>query len=136
MKKIMAVLTVLMCFTSTNAFAQMKEVRGVQTRMVEYQSNEKAYGVDYSRHGFEFKNDNSYPVWVDVELWIYPYNYYDNGYKSVQESVRATKSFTLNAGETYVWKCGDQILGAPGMSSARSLCHEKYYVKYKAYKAE
>lgn len=133
MKKIMAILTILMCFASTNAFAQLKEVRGVQTRMVEYQSDEKVYEVGYSRHGFEFKNCNNYTVWVDAELWISSYNYYGYDYTQI-ESVRATKSFTLNAGETYVWKCGDQILTAPGINNKD--CHEKFYVKYKAYKEE
>ncbi len=131
----MAVLTVLMCFASTSVFAQLKEVRGVQTRVVKYESNEKYRGT-YERHGFEFKNENNYDVWVEAELWIHPYSYSTTGYdnRNVEESVRATKSFTLHAGETYVWKCGDQILEAPGLDIRN--CHNVFYVKYKAYKAE
>ena len=130
MKKIMALLTILMCFASTNVFAQLKEVRGVQTRVVEYRNDR---GVDM--HGFEFKNENNYPVWVEAELWIYPYSYggyYDNEAK-VEESVRDTKSFTLYARETYVWKCGNTTYNAPGVNHDG---YKKYYVKYKAYKAE
>lgn len=126
MKKIMAVLTILMCFATTNVFAQLKEVRGVQTRVVEYQSkNEPCVG--YGRHGFEFKNENNYPVWVEMELCT---NGCDRSDHKIKSGTHDTKSITLNAGEAYVWKCGDKMLDCCGDM------YELFYVKYKAYKAE
>ena len=87
------------------------------------------------KHGFEFKNENNYAVWVEAELWIYPYSYggYYKNETKVEESVRATKDFTLYAGETYVWKCDGQM-SAPDVEYYNR--HNKFYVKYKAYKAE
>ena len=148
----MAVLTVLMCFASTNVFAQLKEVRGVQTRVIAYQG-EKEIGYENEGrntiHGFEFKNENNYPVWIEVELCT-------NGFstKYNREQIAAgtydTKSFTLNAGETYVWKTGEKMIRYTGTynqyygnSGVNWSTHEyyddyydQYYVKYKAYKAE
>ncbi|MBP9994536.1 MAG: hypothetical protein KBT67_06275 [bacterium] len=142
MKKIMTILTILMCVASTNVFAQLKEVRGVQTRVVTYQSDEKIDGspkIDYYRHGFEFKNENNYAVWVEAELST---NGYDNGlskysdsYKSINAGIYDTKSFTLQAGETYVWKCGDRMIKKINGYYARDY-YDLYYVTYKAYKQE
>ena len=131
MKKIMAVLTVLMCLTSTNVFAQLKEVRGVQTRVVEYQSDKKEKDVGYNRHGFEFKNENNYPVWVEVELCTNGFNY---SCGTENEGTYDTKSFTLNAGESYIWKVGDKYIWF--CFNSYKDYYDKYYVKYKAYKAE
>lgn len=140
----MAILTVLMCFASTNVFAQLKEVRGVQTRVVAYRG-EKAIGYRNEGrntiHGFEFKNENNYPVWVEVELCT-------NGFstKYNREQIAAgtydTKSFTLNAGETYVWKSGERMIRYTGQyyddesHAYYDDYYDQYYVKYKAYKAE
>lgn len=123
----MAVLSVLMCFASTNVFAQLKEVRGVQTRMVEYRNNE---GKD--RHGFEFKNENSYPVWVEAELCTNGFEYGVPTYV-IKKGTYDTKSFTLNAGESYIWKVGDKLIH---YSYYEYDLHDEYYVRYKAYKAE
>ena len=139
MKKIMAVLTVLLCFASTSAFAQLKEVRGVQTRVVTYQGD-KLIGYEgrdgKTIHGFEFKNENNYSVWVEAELCT-------NGYGNISAGTYDAKSYTLKAGETYVWKCGDKMLKETGrfyvnwiLTSYYTDCYENYYVKYKAYKAE
>lgn len=130
MKKIIVFLTVLMCLASVNAFAQLKEVRGVQTRVVEYQGDKKMAYHDwsenpepgYKRHGFEFNNENNYSVWVETEL------YYSDG------RIVDTKSFTLNAKESYVWKVGDKLIKS--IYGEYTDCYDKYYVKYKAYKAE
>ncbi len=131
MKKIMIVLTVLMCFASTSVYAQLKEVRGIQTRKVEYVD-----GYDI-RKGYEFKNENNYPVWVEAELWheqrILGYDEFRRA-SIEEEGICDTKSFTLSEGETYVWKCNaDDRTGDCGRwGDSRYKC----YVKYKAYKAE
>lgn len=130
MKKIMAVLTVLMCFASTNAFAQLKEVRGVQTRVVEYQTEYFCANRLNKKHGFEFKNENNYAVWIEAELHTQGFVYDNLMGDFVKEGTRDTKSFTLNAGETYVWKCGDRMIW-----DCRDY-YDRYYVTYKAYKAE
>lgn len=122
MKKMMIVITVLMCLTSINGFAQLKEVRGVQTRVVEYKNDE-----GNERHGFEFKNENSYPVWVEAELVTQGFVY--DGYSEVIGGTRDTKNFTLKAGETYIWKCGERMYWKRDY-------YDRYFVKYKAYKAE
>lgn len=136
MKKIMAVLTVLMCFASTNAFAQLKEVRGVQTRMIKYDSSNSYYDFygdkhwSNSLHGYEFKNENNYAVWVEAELCTHGFTHFNGRSYDIHEGTRDTKSFTLNAGETYIWKCGNRMLWGDEDISG------KFYVKYKAYKAE
>jgi len=135
MGKIRAVLTVLMCYASINAFAQLKEVRGVQTKMVEYQSNEYKQRIGYDRHGFEFKNENNYTVWVEAELYtsgfVVPAMNNDRKYP---EGVYDAKSFTLKAHEQYIWKVGDKMIkwGMGDIWDKSSY----YYVRYKAYKAE
>lgn len=129
----MAILTILMCFASTSAFAQLKEVRGVQTRVVEYQGQKKLEGLGYQRHGFEFKNENNYAVWVEAELYSTGFVY---NYGREAEGTKDTKSFTLKAGETYVWKCGDKMEFEDGAYYHHSDYSENYYVKYKAYRAE
>lgn len=124
----MAVLTVLMCFASTSVFAQLKEVRGVQTRVVKYQNNNGS-----ERHGFEFKNENNYTVWVEAELCTNGFEVCF-GNEVINRGTYDTKSFTLNAGESYIWKVGDKFF--------YKCCgdwgdfYDRYYVKYKAYKAE
>ena len=132
MKKMMVVLTVLMCFTSTSAIAQLKEVRGVQTRMIEYyEYNSLSHQTD-TKKGFEFNNENNYAIWVEAELWNTDYYVGINGTQQIKKAgIRDTKSFTLSAGETYIWKCYDKMEGE-GHRIEPSL----YYVKYKAYKAE
>lgn len=131
----MAVLTVLMCFASINAFAQLKEVRGVQTRVVKYHVTPFTYNKIEEIHGFEFKNENSYPVWVEVELCTNGYiERSPRGNTTIIAGTCDTKSFTLNAGETYIWKCGEKMVADEGILSHDY--YDKYYVKYKAYKAE
>ena len=132
MKKIMTILTILMCFASTSVFAQLKEVRGVQTRVVTYQSNEKKGDyIAYTRHGFEFKNENNYAVWVEAELCTQGFSL---GWgDKVNSGTRDTKSFTLKAGETYIWKCGDRMIW---LDTGYRDYYDRYFVKYRAYKAE
>lgn len=124
MKKIIAVLTILMCFASANAFAQ-EEVRGIETRKVAYAlsgSNKDYYNRDvyWWWWGFEFHNANSISVSVDIEL----YEQY-NG-----EKLRDTKTIILKPNETYVFKQENND-AFHGKSAP-----ENYYIKYKAYKLQ
>lgn len=140
----MAVLTFLMCFASTSAFAQLKEVRGVQTRVITYQGEKEIVGCEtgrYTIHGFEFKNENNYPVWIEVELCTNGFIEHHNG-RQIASGTYDTKSFTLNAGETYVWKTGEKMIKYAGCTYDNGNhdyyadYYDQYYVKYKAYKAE
>lgn len=127
MKKTMAILSILLCCMSINSYAQLKEVRGVQTRVVTYYDTDKKREL----HGFEFKNENNYSVWVEAELvtqgFTVGYYGYDN---HINKGTRDTKSFTLKPEESYVWKCGAK------MYWSGSDFYDRYFVQYKAYKAE
>lgn len=122
MKKTMAILSILLCCMSINSYAQLKEVRGVQTRVVTYYDTDKKREL----HGFEFKNENNYSVWVEAELVTQGFTY---DYSEVTGGTRDTKNFTLKAGETYIWKCGERMYWNRDY-------YDRYFVKYKAYKAE
>ena len=111
MKKIFVILGVC-AITAIVAYAQLVEVRGVETKMVK--SREK--GDEYSN--FEFRNTNKFKVSVEAELWT-------TGYGLVNEGRKSAKDFVLSAGETYTWKTELWHTGA-----------YTYYVKYKAYKAD
>lgn len=130
MRKSILILCFVMSMFASNAFAELKEVRGVQTRSVsytEYNSNYK----EITKWGYEFKNENNYPVWVEMELNTHGFSI---GYNDVVAGVRDTKNITLKAGETYIWKCGDRMrLPCTGGDCDY---HEKFHITYKAYKAE
>ncbi|MBQ7062357.1 MAG: hypothetical protein IJM88_03595 [Bacteroidales bacterium] len=128
MKKALIMFCMAMSLFATSAFAQLKEVRGVQTRSVQYTGYDEDNRM-VEKWGYELKNENNYDVWVELELKTtgFTYGYSDT---KVQSGVRDTKNITLKAGETYVWKCGDR------MRFISSDYHEKFYVTYKAYKVE
>lgn len=115
-----------MSMFASNAFAELKEVRGVQTRSVSYTEYDSDY-KEITRWGYELKNENNYDVWIELELKTHGFDTYRI---HVIEGVRDTKSITLKAGETYIWKCGDR------MRFDGSDYHEKFHLVYKAYKAE
>lgn len=116
-----AVFAIIVCY------AQLKEVRGIQTRTVKYY--DENYKMDLG--GFEFVNENDYSVWVDAELCTHGFSYSD---KNIVRGTRATKSFSLKPKETYVWKCGDKM--AFQWSNSYYNYSKNFYVQYKAYKAE
>ena len=116
----------------TNAFAELNEVRGVQTRSVSYVEYDSEEKKDVTKWGYELKNENNYAVWLELELKTNGFTQGNNN--QVVGGVRDTKSITLKAGETYIWKCGDRMR----FYEYGGYCdyHEKFHVVYKAYKAE
>ena len=116
----------------TSAFAQLKEVRGVQTRAVQYTEYNEGLRKEVTKWGYELKNENNYSVWVEMELKTNGFPKSESNYNSdrIKEGVRDTKNITLKAGETYVWKC-DEKMRVNGRD-----CHVEFYITYKAYKAE
>lgn len=140
MKKLTTLFTVL-CITAS-LFA-LEEVRGVQTRVAKYPATEDALQrgnccgdflylrTPSSFAGFELTNENGYPVWVEMELYVVP------------ESVVETKNITLKAGESYLWKvnivaeCKYNNAHPTGEKTTCSTTHiQNYFIKYKAYKAQ
>ena len=117
-----------MSLFTTNAYAQLQEVRGIETRKVEYVGNYYSDGKLYDwdknilMYGFEIHNTNSCTVSVDIEL------YFNCGEK---EELVTTKSVTLKPGETYLFKQESR----PGFrkDNHRIDC---FYIRYKAYKVQ
>lgn len=134
MKKTILMLFVAMCIFASNAFAELKEVRGVQTRSVSYVEYDSNY-KEITKWGYELTNENNYDVWIELELKTPGFGYYAGGYHEVEAGVRDTKSITLKAGETYVWKCGNRMRFTNSYGDYTDY-HEKFHVVYKAYKAE
>ena len=123
MKKIL-LLSIILFANAFYANAQLKEVRGVLTKCVEYDSEK-----DGKIHGFQFTNENNYPVWVEAELSTQGFvDTYDD--RQVVGGVRDTKSFTLQPKESYLWQCGKKMVWN-GYDY-----YDRYYVQYKAYRVE
>ena len=67
MKKALIMFCMAMSLFATSAFAQLKEVRGVQTRSVQYTGYDEDNRM-VEKWGYELKNENNYDVWVELEL--------------------------------------------------------------------
>ncbi len=114
MKKIASIILLFLTF-AVSANAELNEVRGILTKQeVKYVDNEKIFY-------FIFTNENSYPVWLDMELYYYSTFLSDN----FLNGIVARKSITLSAGETYAWNPQIRTYNA-------GICN--YIVKYMAYK--
>ena len=139
--------------SSVVGFAQLSEVKGVETKLVVYDGSEykveagRSRGGDYHYKyftkwfGYSFYNMNSIPVSVEAEL------YKTHDYKG--QLLVTTKTFNLKPGETYIWKHENtsafkvnydnwyfdnswtESKKEPNYSDAGRVT---YYVKYKAYK--
>ena len=122
--------------SSVVGFAQLLEVKGVDTKLVIYDGQEYEYWMDNARYashstewfGFSFYNMNSIPVSVEAELY--------HAGKLVD-----TKTFSLASKETYIWKQKSNYdfqvyddKGKKEVPADYSRSGYIYYVKYKAYK--
>lgn len=116
-------LVLVLCIISvTSAFTQCVEVKGVESKKVCYDNcDSKNYDQDY---GFEFVNLNKYQVSIEVELWW-------KGDDNNKERITQTKTFVIEAGETYVWKTNLGILPYRGGCET---CQDANYVKFKTFK--
>ena len=149
MKKMCILIFALM--SSVVGFAQLPEVKGVETKVVIYDGPEYRAAYDeniysYKYHsstkwfGYSFYNMNSIPVSVEAEL----YSHYEG------HSLVTTKTFNLKPGETYIWKHenrdafkvnarerGGTTWWTDSKKEPASYIGNgsiSYYVKYKAYK--
>lgn len=128
-------------------FAQLLEVKGVETKLVIYDGSEyEAYAFSGSYKsstkwfGYSFYNMNSIPVSVEAELYK---THDDKGQWLV-----ATKTFNLKPGETYIWKHENTSAFKVNYKDGYHSWTESkegpyyyydgravtYYVRYKAYK--
>lgn len=136
--------------SSVVGFAQLSEVKGVETKLVVYDGSEYKvrdgsirggdphYKYSTKWFGYSFYNMNSIPVSVEAEL----YCVLENG----REKLEDTKTFNLRSQETYIWKQENNSdfkvnYTVDGYySSWRKEGKSEpgpwnsYYVKYKAYK--
>lgn len=134
MKKVILMFCMAICLFATNAFAQMQEVRGVETRRVVYNGPEyKKYSDTYTEYyGFEFHNMNSVSVSVDIELYLRE-TATDGWGNKKQDILIATKTIVLKPNEIYLYKRESDC-------DFRVYCYylgidiDRYYVTYKAYK--
>ncbi len=158
MKKLFFILMAVMSFISIEAFAQ--EVRGVETKVSIYYGPQYKGGRTWA--AYAFTNANTFPVFVDAELYrskasdSFMYNrVVSTAYAGtiIDQSfpmLISTKSFVLNPGETYLWKHEQEYDPLP-LNDERYEYYEhycfrsgseswgnadKYFVKYKAYKLQ
>lgn len=128
MKKLMAVLTVLVCLTSINSFAQ--EVRGIETRRVIYEGPE--YGRSNKYYGWELTNRNSCSVSVDISLWAHSIG---SKYGTVPAEIVKTQSVVLKPGETYIFKREEHhSTRVDGNDTDYPI--SEYHIEYKAFKLQ
>lgn len=130
--------------SSVAGFAQVYEVKGVETKLVIYDGPE--YKVENGTRrgytmwetstkwfGYSFYNMNSIPVSVEAELY------------SNEGKLLSTKTFNLKSNETYIWKHeGNEdfylnqnenyLSSYRWTDSKKEPGYGKYYVKYKAYR--
>lgn len=144
MKKILVLIFSVVCIM-TNVNAQ--EVRGVETKLVKYHGSEyENYpGTSDLWFGYSFRNMNSIPVSVDIELYADVEQKIDfNNYQYV-EKLLTTKTIVLEPGEEYIFKReSDDAMkvfsrDAPLYKSiyGNSTDNRKNYrVTYKAYKLQ
>lgn len=133
--------------SSVVGFAQLLEVKGVETKLVIYDDQEYRYynyhlsrsGYSTEWFGFSFYNMNSITVSVEAEL------YYAG-------ELVDTKAFSLASKETYIWKqkhnsdfqvysdydsfewSGGKKEVPADYDKKGSINGSTYYIKYKAYK--
>lgn len=139
--------------SSVVGFAQLSEVKGVETKLVVYNGSKYEVANGRSRNGdphytystkwfgYSFYNMNSIPVSVEAEL------YKTHDYKG--QLLVTTKTFNLKPGETYMWKhenmdafmvnynsrnypyCWTESKEEPNYYDSGRVT---YYIRYKAYK--
>lgn len=140
--------------SSVVGFAQLSEVKGVETKLVVYNGSEYKVGAGSSRSGnslykystkwfgYSFYNMNSIRVSVEAEL------YKTHDYKG--QLLVTTKTFNLKPGETYIWKNENMDAFKVNYENCRYCDNDwteskeepnyydagdvTYYIRYKAYK--
>lgn len=145
MKKILVLIFSVVCIM-TNVNAQ--EVRGVETKLVKYHGSEydyESYSGSYAGtsdlwFGYSFRNMNSIPVSVDIELYadVKP-DYFADQYV---EKLLTTKTIVLEPGEEYIFKQESNSAMRVFLESREprdapyNWQSENYRVTYKAYKLQ
>lgn len=114
---------------TTSAYAQLQEVRGIETRRVIYYGPqyETGYaGEKYSNryYGYEFTNANSISVSVDIVIY--------KRWNSTNREAVYRKTITLKPKESYILKYD----GYKGFMVDKNCMDDisNYDIEYKAYK--
>lgn len=130
MKKLLSVLTILVCFLSS-VFAQ--EVRGIETRRVIYEGPEYSnYNHNNEYYGWELTNRNSCTVSVDISLWAQAMS---DGYTTIPANIVKSQSVILKPGESYIFKREEHhSTRVTGNDSGFPI--SSYHLEYKAYKLQ
>ena len=153
MKRLL-ILLVAVCGFATTTLSAQNEVRGVETKLVQYDGPEyECYTGETDKYstkwfGYSFYNMNSIPVSVDAELYR---EYWDEIYRCTKWVIVDTKTFVLQSKETYIWKhekqgeCDFKVNSTYENSWKTRWTDDKvspnyrdydYRVEYKAYKLE
>ena len=146
MRKFFIIFSMLLYITAIESFAQT-EIRGVETKRVIYDGPEYqikivvnggfAYATKTQYYGWEFTNRNSIPVSIAIELWEINTLMDIFVKKGEEHYLRKTKDIVLESGESYVFKCHDdlytQVYNNYGDKNTEI---SNFYIKYKAYKLE
>jgi len=111
------------------AFAQVKEVKRITSRIACYDNCEEQYDSKKT-YGFEYENLNNFSVTVEAEKWRNCFCFTNSG---AEGFLVDTKTFILLAGEKYIWKV--DLTGETG-TGCSILRKDAYYTKFKAYKNE
>ena len=138
----------VMSLFATKAFAQLHEVRGVETRRVIYESDNQYQsdngGYSGRRYGWEISNRNPFAISVDVSLNSREKSVLYNNQPAgkMGGGVVKTQSIVLKSGESYVFKREDHcstkvdakcpVVDDYGYRYSIS----DYYIEYKAYKLQ
>ena len=106
MKKVVVFLGLCILATAS-IFAQSvevlsREVKGVETKKVSYETIEN--GISRTKYGHEFTNKNNFIVTVEVELWQAQR---ETKKMIIPAKIVQTTSFVLKEGEKYVWESDD-----------------------------
>lgn len=148
MKKILVLIFSVVCIM-TNVNAQ--EVRGVETKLVKYHGSEYDYyfskfgddrrGTSDLWFGYSFRNMNSIPVSVDIELYADVKQEIRYGTYEYVEKLLTTKTIVLEPGEEYIFKRESDdamkvFLDGESRDAPRNDWSRNYRVTYKAYKLQ
>jgi len=149
MKKIKILVCLCFLTLSTSTFAQLKEVKGVETKWVVYNGTD--YYVSASSgnvikneyFGYSFTNINKYDITIESELWVAKQEIEKDRMGNVvktsfKEVLVDTKTFVLQSNEEYVWKHNGKkdFQVYIYYSTVLDKVAGDYFIKFKAYKNE
>ncbi|MDR1340918.1 MAG: hypothetical protein LBK58_12825 [Prevotellaceae bacterium] len=132
MRKSLILAIMLLLASTTVAFTQVKEVKGVVCSIVCYENCEKQSDSEKT-YGFEYENLNRFAIIVEAEKWRNALGLP----AGLPECIVETKVFLIKPGEKYIWKVNmsGEIGGEISSTLGRvPLAKGAFYTKFKAFK--